>query len=325
MKALQIQRTGGPEVMELVDLPIPEPGEGELRVKMEAAGLNYSDIAIRRGSYLTKIPMPLVMGREFAGTVDKLGPGVEGWQTGQRATGVLWDGGAFAEYVVVPARSASPFPEGLSAAEAVILPIQGTTAVHLVDEVTRVQSGETVLIHAAAGGVGLLAVQICRLRGANVIGTASSDEKCETLRGYGATAINYSQGDWVAEVLKATGGKGADVILESIGGEVFLRSLREALAPFGRLAVYGAASGEMAEFAQRELMPGSKTVVGYFLGDYYPHRVDRVRAAVQNLLLWAAQGKVKLVVGHTFPLAQAAEAVAVMEERRNIGKVVITG
>ena len=323
MKAWQIEQHGGPEVMKLVEVPLPEPKAGWVRVKVEAGGLNYSDIAIRRGGYGGNMPMPLLLGREFVGTIDALGEGVDNWQPGQRVVGTVSPGGAFAEFLCLPAKVLMPCPEGLSAPVAASLQIQGITAVHIIEDLAALQEGETVLIHAAAGGVGTLAIQIAKAKGAQVIGTTSSDEKCQVVEKMGARAVNYSREDWVERVLEATGGKGADVILESVGGEICERSFREALAIFGRMVIFGSASGKAVNFSTWEILASNKTLMGYYLGSYFPAHLDRVGPAVQKLVGWITAGTVKPVIGHTFPLDKVGEAYALMEGRKNVGKVII--
>lgn len=323
MKAVEITQTGGPEVMQLVDVDLPEPAARQVRIKVEACGLNYSDIMIRRGLYVEKMPLPYRMGREFCGTIDTLGPDVSGYQLGQRVVGTA-PGGALAEYVVAPAAGLMPLPEGLSPAEGAAFLIQGITAMHCLEDCARLRSGETVLVHAAAGGVGTLAVQIAKAKGAKVFGTASSDAKCETIQSLGATAINYASGDWVDTLRQATDGNGADVILESVGGDVFHRSYHEALATFGRMVVYGIAGGEIVRVDNREILMSNKSLIGYYLGTYFPKYLDRVVAATAKLMTMMAEGHVKPIVGQTFTLSQAADAFEHLETRKSIGKVVVT-
>lgn len=322
MKALKIERFGGPEVMELVELPVPEPGPKQVRVRIESAGLNYSDIMIREGKYIDRIAPPLLLGREFCGVVDKVGPGVDMWAPGARVVGTV-PAGAMAEYALAPAPALVPCPEGLTADQGASLLIAGLTAMHCVDDVVRAQSGETVLIHAAAGGVGTIATQIAVARGAKVFGTASSEEKCQQIRALGAEAIKYSTGDWVARLKELTGGRGADCILESVGGDVLRRSFHEALADFGRLVVYGAAGGESVQFSSLEILASSATISGYYLGKYFPKHLDRVGAAAGKLVQLMQEGKLKLIVGKKFRLTDAVAAFNHMQSRQNVGKVII--
>ncbi|MFQ5457962.1 MAG: zinc-binding alcohol dehydrogenase family protein [Myxococcota bacterium] len=323
MKALQIEKFGGPEAMQIVDVPVPEPRAGRVRVKVEAVGLNYSDIMIREGFYIDNVPLPYVMGREFCGRIDALGPEVSGLKAGQRVIASS-PGGAMAEYIVVAAGSLLPCPEELTTAEGAAILIAGITAVHCLQDCARLKPGETVLIHAAAGGVGTLAVQIANAMGAKVIGTASRAEKCRFVSDLGALAIDYTQGDWVKEVLSATGGRGADVILESVGGEIFTRSFREALAIFGRMVVYGMAGRELATIENRNILESNRTLTGYYLGAFIPKYLDHVASGANRLVNFIREGAVKPVIGKTFPLAEAVDAFNHMQQRKNVGKVIIT-
>lgn len=322
MKAVQIERFGGPEVMKLIEIPVPEPGPKQVRVRVEAAGLNYSDIMIREGKYIDRMTPPLLLGREFCGVVDQCGPGAEQWSAGARVVGTV-PAGAMAEYVVAPAAALLPCPEGLSPDQGASILIAGLTAMHCIDDVVRVEKGETVLIHAAAGGVGTIAVQIAVARGAKVIGTASSDSKCQRIRELGAEAINYSTGDWVARVKELTGGRGADCILESVGGDVCRRSFYEALANFGRMVIYGVAGGQLVQFPSIDILSSNSTLSGYYLGKYFPTHLDRVATAAGKLVQLMQEGKLRLVIGRRFPLTQAVEAFNHMQSRQNVGKVVI--
>lgn len=322
MKAVRIDKFGGPEVMQIVDVPVPEPGAGQVRIRVEACGLNYSDIMIRQGMYIDAMSLPCYLGREFCGTIDKAGPGATQFAPGTRVVGTA-TGGALAEYVVVPAAGLFPNPPGLSPEQGASLLIQGITAVHCIDDCVALKSGETLLVHAAAGGVGTLAVQIGLARGAKVFGTASSDEKCKFVESLGATAINYTKGDWVKELLAANGGKGVNTILESVGGEVFTRSFNEALAIFGRMVVFGVASTEIVPLTNREILGSNKMLAGYYLGSFIPHHMDRVMTASMKLAQLIGQGKVKIIIQKTYPLSQAVEAFNSMQNRQSIGKIII--
>lgn len=324
MKALQIEAHGGPDVMRLVEVPVPEPAPGEVRLKVEACGLNYSDIMAREGRYLREIPLPHILGHEFCGVIEKIGRGVEGWQAGERVIGTTQTGGGLAEYLVAPAENLVRCPESLDPPRGAALLVQGLTAVMMIDNAARVAPGETVVVHAAAGGVGTLAVQIARARGARVIGTSSSEPKCRVIEELGAVAIDYAKTDWVAEVLSLTGGRGAEVILESVGGEVLLRSYREALADFGRLVVYGVASGDVVQIDNYEILASNKSLIGYWLGPHLANYPDRVAAARERLVEMVRGEEIRLIVGKTFPLERAGEAFEHLQGRKSIGKVVVT-
>lgn len=324
MKAVRIEQLGGPEVMQLVDIPVPEIKPHQILLKVEAVGLNYSDIMIREGKYLEQPRLPYILGRECAGVIEKVGANVTGFEVGQRVFAVL-GGGALAEYAVVNPLGAFPLPDNLSSEWAVALIVQGVTAVHCLETYGKLQAGETVLIHAAAGGVGTLAVQIAKAIGANVIGTASSDEKCDVIRRFGAQAINYGAGrDWVADLRTLNNGRGADLILESVGGEVFLRSFREALADWGRLVVMGAASAKAEKLTNVEILSSNKIIIGYFLGGrYFMQNPQPMAEATKRLMGLVTHGAVKPVIGNIFNLEQTVEAFDHMQQRQSVGKIVI--
>lgn len=330
MKAVKIEQLGGPEVMQIVDIPMPEIRPHQMLIRVEAVGLNYSDIMIREGKYLDPTRLPYVLGRECAGVIEQVGAEVSGFTVGQRVFAVL-SGGALAEYAVVNPLGAFPLPDGMTPELAVTLIVQGVTALHCLETYGRLAAGETVLIHAAAGGVGTLALQIARARSAEggapiqVIGTASSDEKCDLIRGFGAQAVRYDDGhDWVAAVREITGGRGADLILESVGGEVFLRSFREALADWGRLVVFGAASGQVVKLTNVELLASNKIILGYYLGGrYFMHNPQPMMEASLRLLALVLGGQVQPVIGRRFPLDEAVAAFNHMQNRESVGKIVI--
>ncbi|MDQ2902225.1 MAG: NADPH:quinone oxidoreductase family protein [Chloroflexota bacterium] len=321
MKAIRIHETGGPEVMRLEEIETPQPQEGEVLIKIAAAGINYADLAQRQGAYLTRTHTPMTLGFEFAGTVAGHGPGVSSPAVGTRV--VAFGAGGYGEYGTARADTVIPIPPELDFVHAAAFPVQGITAFQLLRESTRLQTGESVLVHAAAGGVGTLAVQLAKLMGAGtVIGTASSATKLELIRTLGANAaINYTEENWVEQVQAATGGQGPDIILEMVGGEIADQSL-QCLAPFGRMVIYGAASGQITQFSGIQLMYKNQTVTGYWLTAWM-QRPDRTLKAVMELSQYLTSGQLKIIVGQTFPLAQAAEAHQAIAERRTMGKVVL--
>ncbi len=322
MKAIRIQETGGPEVMRLEDIEKPTPKAGEVLIKVAAAGINYADLAQRQGAYLTRTHTPMTIGLEVSGTVEELGPGVTSPQVGSRIVALVASG--YAEYTTASTNTVIPIPDNLDFNSAAAFPLQGITAYQLLHESTHLQEGESVLVHAAAGGVGTLAIQLARLMGAKtVVGTASNSKKLELIRELGAdAAINYTEADWAEQVTKVTGGKGPDVILEMVGGDIAEKSL-QILAPFGRMVVYGSASGQMVQFSGIQLMYKNQTVVGYWLSAWLS-RPDKLAEAAQALVQYLATSKLRIIVGHTFPLAQAAEAHRTIADRKTTGKVVLT-
>ncbi len=321
MKAIRIHETGGPEVMHLEDVETPTPAQGEILIKVAAAGVNYADLAQRQGAYLTRTRTPMTMGFEVAGTIAAHGPGVTAPPVGTRV--IAFVEGGYAEYAIASASTIIPIPENLDFTHAAAFAVQGLTAYQTLRESGRLQPGESVLVQAAAGGVGTLAVQLARLMGAGtVIGTASNEQKLDLVRRLGAdAAINYTQNDWVEQVKQATGGRGVDIVLEVVGGAVAEQCL-QCLAPFGRMVVIGAASGQRAQFSAIQLMYKNLSVVGYWLTAWLS-RPDRIAVATIELMQYLATGTLQIVVGQTYPLAGAAEAHRAIAARSTTGKVVL--
>lgn len=321
MKAIRIHEIGDPEVMQLEEIETPAPKAGEVLIKVAAAGVNYADLAQRAGAYLTPTRTPMTPGLEIAGTVVALGEGVNSVAEGTRVA-AFCDGG-YAEYAISQASMVIPIPPALDFTHAAAFPLQGITAYQLLQESAHIQSGESVLVHAAAGGVGTLAVQLAKLMGAGtVIGTASNTEKLDLVRRLGAdAAINYTQDDWVDQVKNVTGGNGADIILEMVGGTISEQSLH-CLAPFGRMVVYGVASGQISQFSGPQLMYKNQAIIGYWLVGQIS-RPDRIRMAIMSLMQYLLSDQLEIIVGQTFPLEQAVEAHKAIAARRTTGKVVL--
>lgn len=321
MKAVRINETGGPEVMHIEEIETPTPKTGEILIKVAAAGINYADLAQRQGAYLTRTITPTTPGFEFAGTVEALGPGVTSPAVGTRV--VAFGEGGYAEYALAQPSTIIPIPDMLDFTHAAAFPVQGITAYQLLRESAHIQAGESVLVHAAAGGVGTLAIQLAKLLGAGtVIGTASNAKKLELIRRLGAdAAINYTEENWPEQVKQATGGKGPDIILEMVGGSIAEQSL-QCLAPFGRMVIYGAASNQIAQFTGVQLMYKNQAIIGYWLTAQL-RRPDHIARAAMELMQYLISGKLEIVVGQTFPLAAAAEAHKAIAERKTTGKVVL--
>lgn len=322
MKAIVAEEVGEPEVLRYVDAERPSPGEGEVLIGVKAAGVNYADTMRRRDQYLTRQTFPFTPGSEAAGVVAEVGPGVENASEGDRVVTLL-DTGGYAQYAVAPASSLIPIPEGLGFDEAAAVPLQGLTAYHVIKTSGALKEGETVLVHAAAGGVGTLAVQMAKLLGAGrVIATASSDEKLELARSLGADVlIDYTNDDWPEKVREATDGDGADVILEMVGADFPEKNLR-CLNTFGRMVVYGAASGDRGSLVPAALMMGNYSVVGFWLV-HLMQRPDLFVPSLEEMLGWISSGDLKLTIGATYPLENAAGAHADLEGRRTTGKLVL--
>lgn len=312
MRAIQITEFGGPEVLRLVDLPIPEPAPGEVLVKVSRAGLNFADTHQRHNQYVEARQLPLVPGVEVAGTRE---------DTGERVVALCGTGG-YAEYATAPEALTVPIPAGVTDEEALAAIMQGLTAWHLYMTFGRVQPGETVVVGSAAGGVGSLAVQLGAALGARVIATASSPEKRQLALDLGAHAAVDGAPDGLRDrLLEANGGEPVDVVFEMAGGRVFEESY-DALAALGRLVVYGIASREQNEIRTGRLMRTNRQVVGFWIQPLL-ERPEMVGPPLQDLFDRIARGELRVVVGATYPLSRAAEAQVALAERRTSGKLVL--
>lgn len=313
MRAIQMTEFGGPEVLQLVELPIPEPDPEQVLIKVARAGLNFADTHTRTNSYVRKATLPLVPGGEVAGVRE---------DTGERVVALVGDGG-YAEFALAPRSLVYPIPEGLDEGTALALIIQGLTAWHLYRTAAHVGGGESVVVHSAAGGVGSLAVQLGRALGAGrVIATASSSEKRALALELGADVAIEAEADGLTErLLAANDGRPVDVVFDMAGGAVFEASY-EALAPFGRIVVCGIASQEPNELRTGSLLRHSRSVVGFYLF----HTLERpgmFDEALADLFARAARGELRTVIGATYPLAQAAQAHIDLRERRSTGKLLL--
>jgi NADPH2:quinone reductase len=320
MKAIQIQQTGGPEVLQLAELPIPEPGPGQVLIRVEAIGVNFIEIYFRKGVY--KASMPLVPGSEAAGTVEELGPGVTGFTAGVAVASVSVLG-SYAEYALVAAASLVKVPDGLSMEQAAAALLQGMTAHYLSHSTFPLKAGDTALIHAGAGGVGLLLTQMAARIGARVITTVSTEEKAELSREAGASdVILYTEKEFEPEVKGLTGGKGVDVVYDSVGKTTFEGSLN-CLRPRGLLALFGASSGPVPPFDLIQLSGrGSLFVTRPTLWHYIGSRAELEQRA-GDVLSWAAKGELKLRTEYLYPLAEAAQAQSDLEARKTTGKILL--
>jgi NADPH:quinone reductase len=313
MRAIQIKEFGGPEVLELVELRDPEPGPGEVRIKVSRAGVNFADTHTRTNSYVQRATLPLIPGGEVAGVRE---------DTGERVVALVGSGG-YAETAIAPAELVFPIPEGLDDGVALAMIVQGTTAWHLYRTAGRVAEGESVVVHAAAGGVGSIAVQLGHSLGAGrVIATASSEEKRSLALRLGAdVAIDPAPEGLTERLLQANTGSPVDVIFEMAGGEVFEASYR-ALAPFGRIVAYGIATNQPNEVSTGSLLRHSRAVVGFYLF-HCLGRPGFFTDALNDLFARAAAGELEVVVGNTYPLDQAAQAHIDLRERRTTGKLLL--
>ncbi|HWA58199.1 MAG TPA: quinone oxidoreductase [Gemmatimonadales bacterium] len=320
MKAVRVHTPGGAEVLTLEEIPVPAPGPGQLLVRLEAAGLNFIDVYKRTGLY--KVPLPSTIGEEGAGTVVAVGAEVKDVKRGER---VAWASvlGAYAEYAVVPAERTVPLPEGVPGLLGAAVMLQGMTAHYLATSTRPLTRGDTCLVHAAAGGTGLLLVQIAKRRGARVIATAGTDEKAALARSAGADeVIVYSREDFVAEVKRLTGGRGVNVIYDSVGRSTFLPGL-DALAPRGMMVLFGASSGPVAPIDPQLLnQKGSLFLTRPTLHAYIATRAELLERA-GDLFRWIAAGELQVRIGAEFPLDQAAAAHRALEGRQTSGKVLL--
>ena len=322
MRAIQIQRHGGPEVLELVDLPVRDPGAGEVRIRHHAIGINFIDIYFRTGLY--KAPLPLVPGSEGAGVVDAVGPGVTSLAVGDRVAYAANGPGSYAEQRTIEAAQVVKLPAAIGFDTAAAMMLKGLTVQYLLLRTSPqggLHPGDTIVWHAAAGGVGLIGVQWAKALGLRVIGTAGGSAKCELAKRHGADEmIDYHREDVVARVKELTGGKGVKIVYDSVGKDTFERSL-DCLAPFGLLVAFGNASGAVPPFDLLSLSrKGSLYVTRPTLGT---HSKDHLAEMARDLFAVVASGKVKIDVGQRYPLAEAARAQTELEGRKTTGASVL--
>jgi NADPH:quinone reductase len=311
VKAIQISEFGGPDVMQHIELPDPEPADGQVVVDVARAGVNFADTHVTRNDYLAKQELPLVPGGEIAGTTPD----------GRRVAALLANGG-YAQKVAVPESWLVPLPDGVSDDVAAGLLLQGLTAHALVHRCAQLQPDETIVVEAAAGGTGSLAVQLAKRAGGRVIGLASSPEKRELAERLGAdVTIDSGAGDLREGILEANGGEQVDAVLQMSGGEAFEQQLRT-LAPFGRMVTFGIASREENQVRTGHLMRNSRSVIGFWLMHLIPHR-DEMRAMVEDLLSAVAAGELEVTIGGVYPLSEARRAHEDIASRKTQGKLLL--
>jgi NADPH:quinone reductase len=311
VKAIQISEFGGPEVMQLVDLPDPEPSDGQVVVDVARAGVNFADTHVTRNDYLAKQELPLVPGGEIAGTTPD----------GRRVAALLANGG-YAQKVAVPESWLVPLPDGVSDEVAAGLLLQGLTAHALVHRCAQLKPDETIVVEAAAGGTGSLAVQLAKRAGGRVIGLASSSEKRELAERLGAdVTIDSGAADLREAILEANGGEQVNVVLQMSGGEAFEQQLRT-LAPFGRMVTFGIASREENQVRTGHLMRNSRSVIGFWLMHLVPRR-DEMRAMVEDLLSAVVAGELEVTIGGVYPLSEARRAHEEIAGRKTQGKLLL--
>lgn len=327
MKAMLARAWGEPSTLEYAEVPEPAPGQGEVLVDVRAIGCNFPDILIVQGRYQKRPPLPFSPGCEVAGVVRAVGagaagPGVTHCGVGQRVF-ALMNWGAYAEAVAVPASSVHALPDALSFEEGAAFGLVYQTAWAALVHRARLRAGETLLVHGAAGGVGLAAVQLGKALGARVIAAAGSPEKLEVARAWGADAlVNYRAGDWVERVKGLTGGAGADVIYDPVGGDVFDGSTK-CIAFEGRLLPIGFTGGRIADVATNRILLKNISIVGVYWGLYQERDPALVRRWMADLLARVQAGALKPVIYKSFPLREAAQALAAIAARESYGKVVL--
>ena len=320
MKAVYIEQTGAPDVMRFGERPTPEPGKGEVLVKLAYSGVNFTDLNARSG--INKIPLPAVLGSEGAGTVERVGEGVTEYKTGDRVAYCMVRG-SYAEHAAVPVKMLAPIPTGIDFQTAAAAMLQGMTAHYLTHSTFPLKRGQTALVHAAAGGTGRLIVQVAVMLAARVIATVGTEAKARLAREAGASdAILYDQQDWVAEVKRLTGGAGVDVIYDSVGKATYMKGF-ECLKPRGMMVHFGVASGPIEPFDTRTLT--AKGSVFLARPKLASHVADPQELAWRagDIFRWIREGKLALRIDREYPLTEAAQSHRDMEARKTTGKLLL--
>jgi NADPH2:quinone reductase len=325
MRAVVIHAYGTPDVLVVEDLAIPAPAPGQVLIRVEAVSVNYADIVRRSNDpYPVPTPLPAILGGEVAGYIEAVGEGVTRFSVGDPVFGLLGDGGGYAQYAVADVGHVIGLPAGFDLDIACTLVVAGVTAYQTLKEAGQLQPGETVFVPGAVGGVGSYVLQLARILGAGAViaGASTRDRRDEALKRGADHAVDYTSDDWPQQVKVLTGGRGADVVLDMAGGKMFGQSLA-ALAPFGRLVVYGTASREPTTLAPRALMPQNQTVTGYYVAQWFAGRPERSVSAFHALVDLIVGGKLDVAVANRLPLSRAAEAHKTMEGRQATGKFVL--
>lgn len=323
MKAIELRGFDGLESLSPVEVERPRPGANEILIQVKAAGINFAELELIQGRYRVPKQLPFVMGFEAAGVVAEVGSAVANLKVGDKVTSVVSTGG-YAEYATAPANAAIPIPKGISFAEAATIPIQGLSAFALLTLAARPLANDSVLVQAAAGGVGLYLVQLAKILGVEkVIALAGSKEKVALIKDLGAdVAINYGDKNWPDQVRAATGGKGVDVVLEAASGEIGQESFK-LIAPFGRMVMFGARNiyDTISPEKIQQLIYKNQSLIGFNFPSLQP---EQIAGCVPSLLNLIAEGKIKLFAKNAFPLAEVKRAFHALTSRTTIGKIVLT-
>jgi NADPH2:quinone reductase len=320
VKQIQFDKLGGPEVLKLADAPTPEAVKGTVLVRNRAIGINFADTLFRQGQYAQTPVLPDTPGLEAAGVIEKVGEGVSGFSVGMRVAAI--GAKAYSEYMVARASQVIPIPDHVSFDEGAAYPIQTLTAWHILHTSHHIGPGQTVVVHSAAGGVGIVAVQIAKAAGARVIGTVSSASKAALAKEYGADeVIDYVAKDFSAEVMRLTENRGADLILDAVGKPTFEKGIN-CLAPMGHLVLYGRAGGPPDPLNVFKLFARSTKVSGFMLNQQHTGK-EQWQRGIEHSFQLMKEGKLKLLIGKKYPLIEAAEAHRFMESRGSTGKLVL--
>lgn len=323
MKAWRVHEWCEPDQMSFEDISVPEPAEGEVRIKNRAAALNFYDILLIQGKYQVRPPRPFTPGSEIAGVIDAVGSGVSNFKVGDRVQAMASNGG-FAEYSLAPAAKTFRIPDAMSFEEAAAMIVIYQTSYFALTARTTIKPGDWLLVHAAAGGVGVSAMQIGRALGARIIATAGSEDKLQFCLSQGAEhAVNYRDASWVNQIKQFTDGHGADVIYDPVGGEIFELSTK-CIAPEGRLLVIGFAGGTIPSIAANRILLKNISVVGAYWGGYLEHHPNYMAETQAELFKMYEAGQIKPVVSQTFNLEDAVNALQALATRKTYGKVVLT-
>lgn len=320
MKAIVFDKIGDASVLHPAEIPTPALNPGMVLIRVHAAGINFADTLFIRGEYMVKPSLPDIPGLEAAGVIEQVAPDVKNLKPGMRVAAFARK--SYAEYSLVPAAGVIPLPDFVSFEQGAAFPIQVLTAWHLLHTAYKTEAGTVVVIHSAAGGVGVVAIQIAKAAGARVIGTVSSDAKAAIAKQYGAAeVINYSTQDFVAETLRLTDGRGANLILDAVGKPTFEKGLG-CLATFGQAILYGRAGGPTDPINPLALFGKSLKIAAFGLPTVFPF-ADLMRAGIEGSFALIRDGKLKILIGKTFPLAQAAEAHRFIGSRNSTGKLLL--